>query len=116
MCAPTRRSSRTWTWPDAAHERTTDRDGAAGPSVDLAHPLDAGTPRLPIFPAPRFERIRSLPEHTLNLTRTEMVAHVGTHVDSPRHFFNDGPAFGEIPVTRLSGLGLVRAIRPGMAR
>jgi kynurenine formamidase len=45
-----------------------------------------------------------------------MVVHVGTHVDSPRHFFNDGPAFREIPVTRLSGLGRVRGIRPGMAR
>ena len=75
-----------------------------------------GAPRLPIFPAPRFERIRSLPEHPPNLTRTEMVVHVGTHVDSPRHFFNDGPAFREIPVTRLSGLGRVRGIRPGMAR
>jgi kynurenine formamidase len=93
--------------PDAAHERAPQGGGAAGRWVDLSHPLDAGTPRLPLFPAPRFERIRSLPEHPLNLTRMEMVVHVGTHVDSPRHFFDDGPAFEEIPVARLSGPGLV---------
>jgi len=39
-----------------------------------------------------------------------MVVHIGTHVDAPRHFFNDGPAFHEIPLDRLTGPGLVISI------
>ncbi len=36
-----------------------------------------------------------------------MVVHLGTHVDAPRHFFSDGPAFHEIPLDRLHGGGVV---------
>lgn len=36
-----------------------------------------------------------------------MIVHTGTHVDAPRHFYNDGPAFDEIPLDRLCGQGVV---------
>lgn len=79
----------------------------AGDWVDLSHPLSAAAPRVPSFPAPVFERVRSLPEDPLNVTRMEMVVHIGTHVDSPRHFFIDGPAFEDVPLDRLGGRGIV---------
>ena len=41
------------------------------------------------------------------LTEIQMVVHPGTHVDAPRHFFSDGPAFHEIPLDRLHGRGVV---------
>lgn len=98
--------------PDAGAQRNAAAGGGAPTQwVDLSHPLDARTPRVPVFPAPGIERIRSLREHRLNVTRIDMVVHVGTHVDSPRHFFDDGPAFDEIPVERLSGPGLVWPVR-----
>lgn len=79
----------------------------AGPWVDLSHPLGEATPRVPSFPPPLFERVRSLPQDQLNVTRMEMVVHIGTHVDSPSHFFLDAPAMDEVPLERLGGRGIV---------
>jgi len=64
-------------------------------------------PRAHTFPAARFERFMSQPGDPINVTRFEMIVHTGTHVDAPRHFYLDGPAFDEIPLERLHGPGLV---------
>ena len=79
----------------------------AGPWVDLSHPLGAATPRVPSFPAPVFERVRSLPDDPLNVTRMDMVVHIGTHIDAPSHFFLDAPSLDEVPLERLCGRGIV---------
>jgi kynurenine formamidase len=75
--------------------------------IDLSHPLRADLSRIPLFPAARFERIMSMPEHPLNVTEIQMVCHFGTHVDAPCHFIPDGPSFDEIPIDRLCGAGVV---------
>ena len=75
--------------------------------VDLSHPLRADLSRIPFFPAPRFERIMSMPDDPLNVTELQMVCHFGTHVDAPCHFIADGPAFHQIPLDRLCGSGVV---------
>ncbi len=80
---------------------------ATGPWQDLSHPIGPDLPRAHVFDKPVVERIKSLPQDPLNVTRLDMVVHTGTHVDAPRHFFNDGPAFDEIPLHRLHGPGLV---------
>ena len=74
---------------------------------DLSHPLHPGMPRLPSFPEPSFRRLRSIPDAAANVTEMQMAVHTGTHVDAPRHFFNDGPAFDAIPFDRLHGPGVV---------
>lgn len=79
----------------------------AGEWVDLSHPLCPEMPRVPTFPAPVFERVRSLPQDPLNATRIDMVVHIGTHIDSPIHFFLDAPAMDEVPLERLGGRGIV---------
>lgn len=84
-----------------------------GDWVDLTHPLGDGTPRVPSFPAPVFERFRSLPQDLLNVTRMDMVVHIGTHVDAPNHFFLDGPALDDVPLERLCGRGIVWHVDPG---
>jgi kynurenine formamidase len=48
-----------------------------------------------------------MPDDPLNVTEMQMVCHFGTHVDAPRHFIADGPAFDEIPLDRLHGPGVV---------
>jgi len=81
--------------------------------IDLSHVLNEQLPNVPFFPSPRFRRVMSQPEHPLNVTEIQMVVHLGTHVDAPRHFFSDGPAFHEIPVERLHGPGVVWRINKG---
>jgi kynurenine formamidase len=83
---------------------------ASGPWLDLSHPLRETMPRASVFPQPQFRRVKSLPADPLNVTEMRMVVHLGTHVDAPRHFFSDGPAFDEIPLERLCGPGVVLRI------
>ncbi|HSF61898.1 MAG TPA: cyclase family protein [Gaiellaceae bacterium] len=83
---------------------------ATGDWIDLTWPLSPGVPRLSSFPPPRIERIASIPEDPLNVTELSMVVHVGTHVDSPRHFFSDGPALEDVPLERLMGPGVVWSV------
>ncbi len=87
----------------------------SGPWLDLTHRLGPKVPRATVFPQPSFRRLKSLPEDPLNVTEMQMVVHIGTHVDAPRHFFSDGPAFHEIAVERLSGTGVVLRVvkKPG---
>ena len=78
-----------------------------GDCIDLTWPLSPAVPRIASFPPPRIERIASIPERPLNITELQMIVHTGTHVDSPRHFYNDGPAFQDIALERLMGAGVV---------
>lgn len=91
-------------WIDVPPPATTTGHGAW---VDLSYVLSEELPRVPFFPEPRFRRIMSQPEHPMNVTEIQMVVHIGTHVDSPKHFFSDGPAFHDIPLDRLHGRGVV---------
>jgi kynurenine formamidase len=61
-------------------------------------------------PPPRIDRIKAIPKEPLNISELQMVVHTGTHVDSPRHFYADGPAFEDIPLERLMGPGVVWCI------
>jgi kynurenine formamidase len=80
---------------------------AAGEWIDLTWPLSPTVPRLATFPPPRIERIASIPQQPFNATELSMVVHIGTHVDSPRHFFSDGPALEDVPLERFIGSGVV---------
>lgn len=86
---------------------------ATGPWLDLSHTITEGLSRSPKFPPPRIRKIVSQPAQDANVTEIEMVVHHGTHVDSPRHFFLDGPAFEAIPLDRLHGPGVVWRIEKG---
>ena len=75
--------------------------------MDLTWPFSPAAPRLAVFPPPRVERIMAMPEQPLNVSELHTVVHIGTHVDSPRHFVIDGPACEDIPLDRLLGRGVV---------
>jgi len=106
MCDPTEIAPGTgwrgWNTSDAGPPTA-----AAGDWIDLTWPLSPSVPRLASFPPPRIERIASIPDDPLNVTELSMVVHVGTHLDSPRHFFSDGPALEDVPLARLLGRGVV---------
>lgn len=80
---------------------------AVGPWLDLSHPIGPATPCASIFPPPETELIRAMPDDPFNVTRLNMVVHAGTHLDSPRHYYLDGPAFEDIPLDRLHGPGTI---------
>jgi kynurenine formamidase len=88
---------------------------ASGAWHDCSHPLTADVPRVPLFPKPVFEQVMRMPERAINVTRMEMIVHIGTHIDSPRHFFLDGPALDEVPLERLAGRGVVWPVEAGEA-
>lgn len=78
-----------------------------GPWVDLSQTVYDGMPRFASFSAPRVEQIKKMPEDPLNVTELQIICHVGTHVDAPRHFVANGPTMDEIPLNRLHGPGVV---------
>ena len=43
----------------------------------------------------------------MNVTRIDMVCHIGTHVDAPSHMLADGPDFDQVPASQLHGCGAV---------
>src|SRR3954469_19680431 len=80
---------------------------STAPWLDLSHPVSDAMPIASIFPKPSLRLIRQMPQDPFNVTELSMVVHAGTHVDAPRHYFLDGPAFDEIPLDRLYGQGVV---------
>jgi len=78
-----------------------------GPWIDLSQTVYHGMPRFASFAAPRVEQIKKIPQDPLNVTEIQIICHVGTHVDAPRHFVADGPAMEEIPLDRFFGPGVV---------
>jgi len=79
----------------------------AGEWMDLSHPVGPTMPCASIFPTPSFRKLKQVPQDPFTVTEMSMVVHAGTHVDSPRHYFLDGPAFEDIPLDRLYGPGVV---------
>ncbi|NIL77318.1 cyclase family protein [Rhodococcus sp. B10] len=78
-----------------------------GPWLDATHVIDENIPRMVPFDAPVFSKFRTLEDDMINVSEISMVVHIGTHVDSPRHFYADGPAFEDVPLERLTGPGVV---------
>jgi arylformamidase len=111
MCDCPEAIRRNWSgWvklPPATHET------GKGPWTDLTHRLTEDLSRSPAFPKPVFRHLLKMPEGNANITEIQMVAHHGTHVDAPRHFMIDGPAFDEIPLERLYGPAVVWRIEKG---
>jgi len=97
-------------WQEIPPVRFPDPERRGGPWVDLSHRLNNDLPRVSFFPKPSFRLVMQIPDHPINVTEMQMVVHVGTHVDAPRHFYQDGPAFHEIPHERLFGPGVVLKI------
>lgn len=108
MCDSNQTRGQGWKgWSNIPSPVSSVPSGSTSPWIELSHTVSEAMPKLKSFPKPVFKRVRSIPEHPLNVTEMSFIVHCGTHVDSPRHFFLDGPAFEEIPFDRLWGPGLV---------
>ncbi len=69
------------------------------------------SPEIPVWPGDTpfvLERVESMAngDH-VNLSRVEMSCHMGTHVDAPDHFLNNGKTIENLPLNILSGRAYV---------
>jgi arylformamidase len=76
--------------------------------IDISVPI---RPRMPIYdrnPGVRIERELSIPDgEVANVSRLELGAHTGTHVDAPLHFFEGGGDADTLPLEPLVGRAYV---------
>jgi arylformamidase len=68
-------------------------------------------PQMPIYednPGVSIELVQSLEDgDPANVSRVELGAHTGTHVDAPRHFFADGAGADQLPLEPFLGPSVV---------
>ena len=78
--------------------------------IDVSVPIHSGMVHWPDNPAVRIERIQDLSRgDAANVSRLEMGAHTGTHMDAPRHFLAKGAGLDEMPLD--ATIGPARVIR-----
>ena len=72
--------------------------------IDVSVPLDATLPTYPNNTPFSLEPIKRLAQGaSSNVSTLHMSAHTGTHVDAPRHFFDDRPGTEALPLELLIG-------------
>ena len=71
---------------------------------DISVPLRPGMVVYPGDTPLRFERSQAIARgDAYNLTRLQLSAHAGTHVDAPLHFIDGAPGVTDLPLTALIG-------------
>jgi arylformamidase len=76
--------------------------------VDLSVPMKGlDTPVFAGYPEPIKATFTTIAQHGYSSFLWTFVEHTGTHVDSPAHFFESGPAVNEVPLERYVGPGVV---------
>ena len=72
--------------------------------IDVTVPLESGMLSWPSDPAVAVERARSMSAGaSCNVSRLELGAHTGTHVDAPLHFVDGGQGIDTMPVSATVG-------------
>jgi arylformamidase len=80
--------------------------------IDVSVPLDAQLPTYPHNTPFTLEAIKRIARgDSSNVSTVHMSAHAGTHVDAPRHFFDEGPGTEALPLELL--MGRTRVIEVG---
>jgi arylformamidase len=76
--------------------------------IDVTVPLDENLPAYPGNTPFQMEPIKRISSGgTSNVSTLHMSAHTGTHVDAPRHFFDEGAGADRLPLELLLGRALV---------
>src|SRR6266576_1333300 len=79
--------------------------------IDVSVPLDAQLPTYPHNTPFTLEPIKRLARgDSSNVSTLHMSAHTGTHVDAPRHFFDEADSTEALPLELLIGRTRVIAI------
>src|SRR6476646_11478422 len=80
--------------------------------IDVSVPLDSNVPTYPGNTPFQVEAIKRLANgDSSNVSALHMSAHSGTHVDAPRHFFDEAPGTEALPLELLLGRTRVVEVR-----
>src|SRR3982750_4719709 len=80
--------------------------------IDVTVPLDASLPTYPGNTPFTVEAVKRIARgDSSNVSALHMSAHSGTHVDAPRHFFDDGLSTEALPLEMLIGRTRVIELR-----
>ena len=80
--------------------------------IDISVPIYSGMVHWPDDPGVSIERVQDLSRgDAANVSKLELGAHTGTHMDAPRHFLADGAGLDEMPLD--ATIGSARVIRIG---
>jgi arylformamidase len=72
--------------------------------IDVSVPLDANVPVYPGNTPYTLEAVKRIARgDSSNVSTLHLSAHSGTHVDAPRHFFDEGPGAEALPLEMLFG-------------
>jgi arylformamidase len=72
--------------------------------LDISVPLAAGLPTYPGNPEFELHAVKRIADGgSSNVSRIELGTHTGTHVDAPRHFFDDGAPVDALALDLLIG-------------
>lgn len=75
---------------------------------DVSLTISPALPTWPGDPPVGLERVEKIEDGGMaNVTRLNMSAHTGTHVDAPFHFLADGPSVADMPLKVLIGRAYV---------
>jgi arylformamidase len=78
--------------------------------IDVSVPVRAGMAHWPGDPEVKLERAMSIAKgEEANVTRIDMSAHTGTHMDAPLHYFDEDPGIEALPLDAV--MGPARVIR-----
>jgi arylformamidase len=78
--------------------------------IDISVPIYSGMVHWPDDPGVRIERTKDLSRgDAANVSKLELGAHTGTHMDAPRHFLADGAGLDDLPLD--ATIGPARVIR-----
>jgi arylformamidase len=85
-------------------------DPATASWIDISVPIYSGMVHWPGDPAVLIERATDMSRGDVaNVSKLDMGAHTGTHMDAPLHFFPDGAGLDEMPLD--ATIGPARVIR-----
>jgi len=83
--------------------------------IDLSHPLDNGQLAFPGDPTISIVQTHTVAQKGYNLSTLTVSSHQGTHLDAPRHFFDNGRTIDRMDLHRFCGRAHLIDLAPGGA-
>jgi len=83
--------------------------------IDLSHPLEHGQATFPYDPKLSIITHNTITSIGYNITQISMSTHQGTHLDAPRHFYDEGNPVDAVPLQRFFGPATLVDLAPGAA-
>ena len=96
-------------WKSPVHDGISPlSDESSGAWIDISVPIYSGMVHWPDNPPVRIERMQDLSRgDAANVSKIDLGAHTGTHMDAPRHFLKEGVGLDEMPLDATIGTARV---------